>query len=122
MFGFVHPHVSQEEGARQSGEWRGQGDQNEGGGPDQKRGAVKDEASASTNDVAAVTDDEDAYRMEEEALYAPPEEGELEGWGGGSVAVIAKDDDATGEVGLPIEPSMSGMRCPSSPLAGLVSF
>jgi len=74
---------------------RGQGDQNEGGGPDQKRGAVKDEASASTNDVAAVTDDEDAYRMEEEALYAPPEEGELEGWGGGSVAVIAKDDDAT---------------------------
>lgn len=74
---------------------RDQSDQKEAGGPDQKRGAVKDESSTATNDAAAVTDDEDAYRMEEEALYAPPEEGELEGWGGGSVAVIAKDDDLT---------------------------
>ena len=74
---------------------RDQSDQKGAGGPDQKRGAVKDEPSTAANDAAAVTDDEDAYRMEEEALYAPPEEGELEGWGGGSVAVIAKDDDLT---------------------------
>ena len=74
---------------------RDQSDQKGAGGPDQKRGAVKDESSTASNDAAAVTDDEDAYRMEEEALYAPPEEGELEGWGGGSVAVIAKDDDLT---------------------------
>lgn len=74
---------------------RDQKDQKEAGGPDQKRGAVKDESSTAANDAAAVTDDEDAYRMEEEALYAPPEEGELEGWGGENVAVIAKDDDLT---------------------------
>jgi len=88
---------------------RDQSDQNEAGGPDQKRGAVKDESSASTNDAVAVTDDEDAYRMEEEALYAPPEEGELEGWGGGSVAVIAKDDDMTKQ-SFKTSPLASGSR------------